>query len=46
MAVADDVLPDGSIVRKGEGMLYVPYVMGRLTDLWGPDACEVCLPLE
>ena len=28
-AVEDDVLPDGTVVRKGSHTGYVPYSMGR-----------------
>ncbi|MCL7028276.1 hypothetical protein MKW94_014140 [Papaver nudicaule] len=34
----DDVLPDGTKVRAGERVVYVPYAMGRMEYLWGPDA--------
>ncbi|BBN07142.1 protein MpCYP704-like11 [Marchantia polymorpha subsp. ruderalis] len=34
----DDVLPSGHIVRKGDLVVYIPYAMGRLQTLWGPDA--------
>lgn len=33
----DDVLPDGTPVRAGSYVMYVPYVMARLPELWGPD---------
>ena len=39
-ALADDVLPDGTQIKAGDWVLYVPYVMGRRTELWGPDARE------
>ncbi|CAN6324769.1 unnamed protein product [Urochloa humidicola] len=35
---ADDVLPDGSSVSKGDIVFYVPYAMGRMDYLWGADA--------
>lgn len=38
IAAADDVLPDGTFVPKGAEIAYLPYAMGRLTELWGPDA--------
>ncbi|KAK9147617.1 hypothetical protein Scep_006374 [Stephania cephalantha] len=34
----DDVLPDGLRVKKGDGINYMPYGMGRMTDIWGEDA--------
>ncbi|OAE33012.1 hypothetical protein AXG93_1913s1130 [Marchantia polymorpha subsp. ruderalis] len=36
----DDVLPSGHTVRKGDLVAFIPYAMGRLQDLWGPDAAE------
>ncbi|KAJ3368296.1 Protein kinase alk2 [Allomyces arbusculus] len=39
-AVQNDVLPDGTPVRAGEGVQWSPYTMGRLTELWGHDALE------
>jgi len=37
---ADDVLPDGTVVKKGNMINYAPYAMGRMPALWGPDATE------
>ncbi|XP_024535245.1 cytochrome P450 704B1 [Selaginella moellendorffii] len=37
---SDDVLPDGTRVRRGEIVSYVPYCMGRMESLWGPDAAD------
>lgn len=37
MAEKDDVLPDGTVVKKGEGVQYVPYAMGRMESIWGSD---------
>ncbi|KAK1308480.1 hypothetical protein QJS10_CPA09g01545 [Acorus calamus] len=34
----DDVLPDGTQVKAGGMVTYVPYSMGRMAYLWGPDA--------
>lgn len=34
----DDVLPDGTKVKAGDIVTYVPYVMGRMEYNWGPDA--------
>ncbi|KAJ7528430.1 hypothetical protein O6H91_15G003300 [Diphasiastrum complanatum] len=37
---ADDVLPDGTQLKGGNWVSYVPYSMGRLEQLWGPDVNE------
>ncbi|GAB4860453.1 hypothetical protein Ancab_035613 [Ancistrocladus abbreviatus] len=34
-AVSDDVLPDGTRVKKGGRVTYFPYGMGRMEALWG-----------
>lgn len=34
----DDVLPDGTKVKAGGMVTYVPYSMGRMEFNWGPDA--------
>ena len=34
----DDVLPDGTAVKKHWRVMYAPYAMGRMTRIWGPDA--------
>ncbi|KAI4329708.1 hypothetical protein MLD38_028062 [Melastoma candidum] len=36
-AAVDDVLPDGTRVKKGTRVVYHPYAMGRLAKLWGAD---------
>lgn len=36
----DDVLPDGTAVKKGDRVTYFPYGMGRMEELWGPDRLE------
>ncbi|XP_026384333.1 cytochrome P450 94A1-like [Papaver somniferum] len=36
-AASDDVLPDGTIVKKGMRVIYSPYAMGRMDNLWGSD---------
>lgn len=36
----DDVLPDGTVLKKGGLVTYVPYSSGRMTELWGADASE------
>ncbi|KAG0607846.1 hypothetical protein M758_8G059500 [Ceratodon purpureus] len=38
--VDDDILPDGTAVKKGGMIMYAPYSMGRMPSLWGPDATE------
>lgn len=39
-AIEDDVLPDGTLVRKGSRVTYHPYAMGRMEKIWGPDCLE------
>ncbi|XP_061355060.1 cytochrome P450 94C1-like [Gastrolobium bilobum] len=39
-ATEDDVLPDGTFVRKGNRVTYHPYAMGRMEQIWGPDCLE------
>jgi fatty acid omega-hydroxylase len=41
--LADDVLPDGNRVRKGQKLAYQIYTMGRMESIWGPD-CESFRP--
>lgn len=36
----DDVFPDGFKVKKGDGVGYMAYAMGRMTYIWGEDAEE------
>lgn len=36
----DDVLPDGTKVKAGGMVTYVPYSMGRMEYNWGPDAAS------
>lgn len=36
----DDILPDGTKVKAGGMVTYVPYSMGRMEYNWGPDAKE------
>ncbi|XP_078448023.1 cytochrome P450 704C1-like [Wolffia australiana] len=43
MCFSDDTLPSGFDVRAGDIVVYVPYCMGRLKELWGEDA-EVFRP--
>ncbi|XP_078448012.1 cytochrome P450 704C1-like isoform X2 [Wolffia australiana] len=40
MCFADDRFPNGFDMRKGDGISYQPYAMGRMTYLWGDDAEE------
>ena len=35
--IDDDVLPDGTVLPKGAGVVYSSYVMGRMKDIWGED---------
>ncbi|XVF54679.1 hypothetical protein PTKIN_Ptkin05aG0200200 [Pterospermum kingtungense] len=39
-ALNDDVLPDGTLVKKGDRVTYFPYGMGRMDELWGGDRFE------
>ncbi|GLT51899.1 hypothetical protein SLA2020_252730 [Shorea laevis] len=34
----DDILPDGYRLKKGDGVYYMAYAMGRMTYIWGEDA--------
>ncbi|XP_059629415.1 cytochrome P450 704C1-like [Cornus florida] len=36
----DDILPDGFKIKKGDGLNYMAYAMGRMTYIWGEDAEE------
>lgn len=36
-AEEDDVLPDGTRVRRGDRVTYFPYGMGRMERIWGKD---------
>ncbi|THU62596.1 hypothetical protein C4D60_Mb01t06780 [Musa balbisiana] len=38
--LSDDVLPDGTAVKKGWLMSYNSYAMGRMEAIWGPDCRE------
>ncbi|KAH7519547.1 hypothetical protein FEM48_Zijuj08G0048600 [Ziziphus jujuba var. spinosa] len=37
-AETDDILPDGYKLKKGDGMIYMAYAMGRMSYIWGEDA--------
>lgn len=39
-AVDDDIMPDGTRIKKQCTVNYHPYAMGRLQSIWGPDAEE------
>ncbi|CAJ1902168.1 unnamed protein product [Sphenostylis stenocarpa] len=39
-AMGDDVLPDGTVVKKGMLVTYHVYAMGRLESIWGEDWAE------
>ncbi|KAJ4727088.1 putative Cytochrome P450 [Melia azedarach] len=39
-AETDDILPDGYRLRKGDGVYYMAYPMGRMPYIWGEDAEE------
>lgn len=34
----DDTLPDGFKLKKGDGVYYISYAMGRMPCIWGDDA--------
>jgi len=38
--VQDDVLPDGSIVKKGARVFYCIFAMGRMDSIWGENCLE------
>ncbi|KAJ6722796.1 CYTOCHROME P450 FAMILY 704 SUBFAMILY A POLYPEPTIDE 1 [Salix koriyanagi] len=37
-AEVDDILPDGYRMKKGDGLCYMAYAMGRMPYIWGEDA--------
>lgn len=37
-AEMDDILPDGFRLKKGDGINYMAYAMGRMPSIWGQDA--------
>ncbi|KAL2651540.1 hypothetical protein R1flu_019668 [Riccia fluitans] len=39
-ALADDCLPDGTFVRKGDRVAFNIYAMGRMESVWGKDCLE------
>ena len=38
--VADDVLPDGTVVPAGSAITYSIYSVGRMESIWGKDCAE------
>ncbi|XP_065873830.1 cytochrome P450 86B1-like [Euphorbia lathyris] len=38
--IEDDVLPDGSVLKKGARVLYSIFSMGRMESIWGKDCLE------
>lgn len=36
----DDILPDGTHVKRGDRVTYFPYGMGRMKNIWGEDCSE------
>ncbi|KGN59117.1 cytochrome P450 94C1 [Cucumis sativus] len=36
----DDILPDGTFVRRGTRVSYHPYAMGRMEQIWGTNCLE------
>ncbi|KAH7298396.1 hypothetical protein KP509_25G041300 [Ceratopteris richardii] len=38
VALEADILPDGTHLKAGDQVVYVPYSMGRMPFIWGPDA--------
>ncbi|CAO3690445.1 unnamed protein product [Umbelopsis vinacea] len=39
-ALDDDVWPDGTVIKKGDYVVWSPWAQGRLESVWGPDAKE------
>ncbi|KAK1418730.1 hypothetical protein QVD17_27876 [Tagetes erecta] len=40
VADMDDTLPDGFKLKKGDGVYYMSYAMGRMPYIWGDDAYD------
>ncbi|XP_051138642.1 cytochrome P450 CYP94D108-like [Andrographis paniculata] len=36
----DDILPDGTVIKKDWFISYNTYAMGRMESIWGEDCCE------
>ena len=39
-ALDDDIWPDGTVIKKGDYVVWSPWAQGRLESVWGPDAKE------
>ena len=39
-AIEDEVLPDGTPMKKGTAIVYIAYAMGRMESIWGRDCME------
>ncbi|KAG0318546.1 hypothetical protein BGZ99_005602 [Dissophora globulifera] len=39
-AVADDVLPNGTLVKAGDRIMFSTYAIGRNRSVWGPQAAD------
>ncbi|KAH8556114.1 cytochrome P450 [Umbelopsis sp. PMI_123] len=39
-ALEDDIWPDGTVIKKGDYVVWSPWCQGRLESIWGPDAKE------
>ncbi|KAI8997284.1 cytochrome P450 [Pilobolus umbonatus] len=39
-ALNDDVWPDGTVLKKGDYVMWCPWAQGRSEAVWGPDAKE------
>ncbi|KAI8139711.1 cytochrome P450 [Fennellomyces sp. T-0311] len=40
VALEDDMFPDGSVIKKGDSIVWGPYPMARSRKIWGQDARE------
>ncbi|KAJ0962805.1 hypothetical protein J5N97_027927 [Dioscorea zingiberensis] len=40
MCQSDDVLPDGTLIKKGMFVVFSAYCMGRMESIWGKDCLE------
>ncbi|XP_043696293.1 cytochrome P450 86B1-like [Telopea speciosissima] len=38
--IEDEVFPDGTVLKKGEKVIYAMYAMGRMESIWGKDCRE------
>ena len=39
-AIEDDILPNGTAIKKGTAIIYFAYAMGRMESIWGRDCME------